>query len=340
MLTYGFVLISMWSACFVMGGMSNSYTAAMGMSFTFLSIYFLQKEYDFWMANQEHLSESNPISSHTVLIKGKYVMNRYNDKLNSPRSEMYVDDVHLAGYSERNQDSLFSHLRAACESGWDFSSRWCSDPMDLKTIHTGDIVPVDLNCLIYRMESTLSHCYDLAGDDMRANKYLKLSERRQKVIEKLFWDKEEEFYFDFDISKNSITNVASLAGIFPLFFEISDVERAENCLSYLEKHFLKKGGLVTTNINSGQQWDAPNGWAPLQWVGFIAAINYQNKVLADCISHRWTQLNDKVFKKTGKMMEKYNVEDPMLESGGGEYPVQDGFGWSNGVYLAMKAMQY
>ena len=37
-------------------------------------------------------------------------------------------------------------------------------------------------------------------------------------------------------------------------------------------------------------------------------------------------------------MEKYNVEDITKEAGGGEYPGQDGFGWTNGVYLAMKQM--
>jgi alpha,alpha-trehalase len=44
-------------------------------------------------------------------------------------------------------------------------------------------------------------------------------------------------------------------------------------------------------------------------------------------------VNEKVFRSTGKMLEKYNVENINLESGGGEYPTQDGFGWSNGVYL-------
>ena len=46
----------------------------------------------------------------------------------------------------------------------------------------------------------------------------------------------------------------------------------------------------------------------------------------------------KVFNATGKMLEKYNVENTQLESGGGEYPTQDGFGWSNGVYLKFAEM--
>ncbi len=45
--------------------------------------------------------------------------------------------------------------------------------------------------------------------------------------------------------------------------------------------------------------------------------------------------NIKVYKNTGKLVEKYNVVDMSLEAGGGEYPVQDGFGWTNGVLLRL-----
>ncbi|WP_317171137.1 trehalase family glycosidase [Croceivirga sp. JEA036] len=88
--------------------------------------------------------------------------------------------------------------------------------------------------------------------------------------------------------------------------------------------------------NSGQQWDAPNGWAPLQWMTYVGLKNYGHQALAKTIATRWVQLNEKVYENTGKFVEKYNVADLTLEAGGGEYPVQDGFGWSNGVYLALK----
>ena len=99
---------------------------------------------------------------------------------------------------------------------------------------------------------------------------------------------------------------------------------------------MKPGGIVTSTIKTNQQWDAPNGWSPLQWVTLMGLDNYGYKKEAVDLAKRWTSLNEKVYKSTGKMLEKYNVEDLSLEAGGGEYPVQDGFGWSNGVYLAMK----
>ena len=92
---------------------------------------------------------------------------------------------------------------------------------------------------------------------------------------------------------------------------------------------------MTTNEYTGQQWDAPNGWAPLQWITYVGLKNYGADDLAQSGAERWLQLNKKVFERTGRMMEKYNVEDLSLDAGGGEYPVQDGFGWTNGVYLAL-----
>jgi len=96
--------------------------------------------------------------------------------------------------------------------------------------------------------------------------------------------------------------------------------------------FLKSGGVVTTLNDSGQQWDYPNGWAPLQWMTIQGLINYDKADLALEIIDRWLTLNTNVFENTGKMTEKYNVVDLSLEGGGGEYPNQDGFGWTNGVF--------
>ncbi len=98
---------------------------------------------------------------------------------------------------------------------------------------------------------------------------------------------------------------------------------------------LKDGGVTTTANTTGQQWDAPNGWAPLQWMTIWGLDRCGQRVLARDIAKRWIKLNVDVFKRTGKLMEKYNVVDTHLEAGGGEYGGQDGFGWTNGVLLAL-----
>ena len=90
---------------------------------------------------------------------------------------------------------------------------------------------------------------------------------------------------------------------------------------------------MTSDIASGQQWDAPNGWAPLNWVAIQGLRRYGLDELADTLRHRWLATCETVFRSSGKFVEKYNVMTPLLPSAGGEYALQDGFGWSNGVYL-------
>ena len=103
------------------------------------------------------------------------------------------------------------------------------------------------------------------------------------------------------------------------------------------EQFLKVGGVITTINHTRQQWDAPNGWAPLQWITYKALMNYQFTEEAGLLKQRWIAANESIYTETEKMMEKYNVADTDIKAGGGEYPNQDGFGWTNGVYLAMKA---
>ncbi len=280
----------------------------------------LKREYKFWMGGER-----------LVNVFGIKV-NRYFDSKDAPREESYKEDVKLALESGRKKDKIYMHIRAACESGWDFSSRWFEDGLTLESINTLNIIPVDLNCLMYGMEELLLEMTEESAELEALNDQM---DQRLEFLE-LAWNPEKGIYEDFDLKKETRTQISSLATMFPLFFKMVPQEKADLVADFVRTHFLKPGGLLTTINNTGQQWDAPNGWAPLQWIAVKALDNYGHKDLARIIATRWTDLNDKVFKETGKFVEKYNVEDIGLTAGGGEYPVQDGFGWTNGVYLAMK----
>jgi alpha,alpha-trehalase len=141
---------------------------------------------------------------------------------------------------------------------------------------------------------------------------------------------------DYDWKPGETSPHKTLAGVFPLYFQLADARQAHSVANILETKFLKPGGLVTTCEHSGQQWDAPNGWAPLQWMAFAGLRQYGFQALAMEIRYRWVNLVERTFMQTGKMMEKYHVEDLEAPGGGGEYPNQDGFGWTNGVYLTLK----
>lgn len=128
----------------------------------------------------------------------------------------------------------------------------------------------------------------------------------------------------------------SLAGVYPLVFKIATKEQAQHIHHHIVNSFLHAGGVVSSLHQSGQQWDFPNGWAPLQYLTYVGLRNYGFDETAGELKKRWIANNDKVFKETGKMMEKYNVVDMESAAGGGEYPNQDGFGWTNGIYLWFK----
>jgi len=288
----------------------------------------LRTEYDFWMT---HDGSQQPFKR--VVPMGNGMLNRYFDNIEQPRTEMYTDDMEViaAGGQE-----LVTHIRAACESGWDFSARWFKDVENLDTIHTTDIIPVDLNCLLYNLELVLCKAYRLSNENEKAEEYQRAAEQTKKLMLQYFWNDEEGCFYDFDNSTKSPTGVLSLAAVFPMYFKIASKEQAEKVAEMISQKLLKAGGFVSTDITSGQQWDSPNGWAPLQWMAYIGLKNYGYTELANEAKGKWLSLNEKIYQATGKMMEKYNVVDTTLESGGGEYPVQDGFGWTNGVYLALK----
>lgn len=295
----------------------------------------LEKEYDFWMAGKNKLvkDKASVATARVVKMPNGTIMNRYWDENDTPRPEAYKEDIELAEKSGGNPSEIYRHIRAAAESGWDFSSRWFKDGKNMTTIHTTDIVPIDLNCLLLNLEKTLFRAFLLLEDKFSANKLYNASKLREKAIKKYCYSVEEGFYFDYDFVTQKHTASYSLASSFPLFFEIANKFQATNVAKKIKDSFLKDGGLITTTINSGQQWDAPNGWAPLQYITYEGLRAYGFDILADKVKTRWIQTNENVYLKTGKMTEKYNVQTPNIEAGGGEYPNQDGFGWTNGVLL-------
>jgi alpha,alpha-trehalase len=304
----------------------------------------LQREYQYWMsavdkdevAKQEELRQKGDKAfKKVVFVEEGQLLNRYCDEGNTPRPEAYKEDVATAAASGKDLPTMYKHLRSGAESGWDYSSRWLADGKTLETIHTTDIVPVDLNALLYKLESVLERAYRLKDQTYYADNYQKLMDKRKAMLNKYCWDKEKGFYFDYDFESRAKTEIYSLAAIYPLAYKMASQEQANAVAKILKEQFLKPGGLPSTLHETGQQWDAPNGWAPLQWLAISGLRNYGHTELANEIKHRWVANNLRVFNNTRKLVEKYNVNDLSLEAGGGEYPVQDGFGWTNGVLLKL-----
>ena len=294
----------------------------------------VQAEYDFWMAGAEDLTPNDPEGKRVVLHKG-FILNRYWDEFDTPRPESYREDIELAEELPVSQRSkLYRNLRAAAESGWDFSSRWF-ETEEFSSIRTTDLLPIDLNCLMYATEVALSVLYEAQGDIAKSQHYAKKHEVRKKSINQFFWNEEDQSFEDILWETGEFTGRITAAAAAPLYFRAAKPELAKQQAGTIEEHLLWDGGIVTTPIASGQQWDAPNGWAPLQWLSVKGLEHYGEQDLADDIKTRWISINRKVFADEQKMMEKYNVADTTVLAGGGEYPNQDGFGWTNGVVLGL-----
>lgn len=287
----------------------------------------LLREYNYWM---DKTSKTN----HVVRIADSVKFNRYYDQYAIPRQESYFEDSTMARELS-NPPALYRDLRSGAESGWDFSSRWLADGQNLNTIETTKILPVDLNCLLYHLEMTISKAYKQTGDSVGENKFRLIAKNRKAAINYYFYNKKDGWYYDYNIRTKKLSTERTIAGMTPFFLDIAPEKAIKKAAAIVKSDFLRSGGLVTTLKVSGEQWDAPNGWAPLQWIAIKGLRNYGEHALAENIAKRWIALNTKVFQSTGKMMEKYNVMDASLEAGGGEYPAQDGFGWSNGVLLKL-----
>jgi alpha,alpha-trehalase len=321
------------------GAMVALYARATDTTRALVYLDALEREHAFWMEGADRLA---PGEAHrrVVKLKNGAVLNRYWDDLPQPRPESYREDYTLAqGLPPAQRDLLYRNLKASAESGWDFSSRWMRDPSDLRTLETTDLVPVDLNSLLYNLEQTIASLRAYRGqpgDAELAARFSQAAQRRRRELLAIAFDTGEGFFFDVRWRTGMrVTDRPTLAAAAPLYFGLATPEQGAATAARLERDFLKPGGFVTTLIASGQQWDAPNGWPPLQWLAIEGVRRYGRADLANVARQRWLDLNRRVYLATGKMTEKYDVVDISREAGGGEYPNQDGFGWTNGIALKL-----
>ena len=298
----------------------------------------MEKEYAYWMEGADGLQPGQANKRVLKLADGS-ILNRYWDDRDTPRPEAWLDDVTTAKNNpNRPATEIYRDLRSAAASGWDFSSRWMDDPQKLGTIRTTSIVPVDLNALMFKMEKLLARASQEDGDNASASKYDALASARQKAMESHLWNDKEGWYADYDLKTGKVRNQLTAAALFPLYVKATSQDRADKVAAAASSRLLKPGGISTTTINSGQQWDAPNGWAPLQWVAVEGLQNYGQQKVAMDVTWRFLKNVQHTYDREKKLVEKYDVSSTGTGGGGGEYPLQDGFGWSNGVTLRMLDM--
>lgn len=293
----------------------------------------LRREHAWWMRDAQSLAPGEA-SRRVVRLADGSVLNRYWDDRDTPRPEAWQHDVRTAaGVPDRPAPEVFRELRAGAESGWDYSSRWLGDGRTLGTIRTTAFVPVDLNSLMHHLETTIALACRKDAQPECAREFDERAKQRAAAIAKHLWNA-DGFYADYDWKRRQVSAQVTAASLTPLFVGIASPQRAKLTAATVRTHLLQPGGLLTTTLRTGQQWDAPNAWAPLQWVAVEGLRRYGEDALAADIANGFLGEVRRVFEQKHKLVEKYDATG-QAHGAGGEYPLQDGFGWTNGVVRAL-----
>jgi len=297
----------------------------------------LKHEYAFWMDGSNALKPGSAFRRVVSMPDGS-ILNRYWDDRATPRDESYREDTELARQGTRPAPRVWRDIRAAAESGWDFGSRWFADGRTRASIDTTEIVPIDLNSLMFGLEQAIRTGCRRRSDQVCARDFERRAKARAAAVDHYLWDENAGTYFDYQWTASAPIARVSAAIVYPLFVGMASDSQAEAVGKTTTRDLLKPGGIVTTPLNTGEQWDAPNGWAPIQWMAVDGLHRYGQNLLSEKIACRWMLNVQNVYQQTGKLVEKYDVVTVGRSGGGGEYPTQDGFGWTNGVMRKLSAL--
>src|SRR5690606_8872422 len=161
----------------------------------------------------------------------------YWDARAVPRTESWMDDLATVTQATgRAPSQVYRDLRAGAESGWDFSSRWLADAGTLASIHTTQIVQVDLNSLLFQLEQTLARASDAAGDAAGRRDFARQADARQRAINRLLWDERQGWYVDRDLRTGQTRPALTAAALFPLWLDVATRRQARRTAKATEAH--------------------------------------------------------------------------------------------------------
>ena len=306
------------------------------------NIKFLDLELHFFLKNR---------LTHVVKNGTKYHLAHYVSHFGTPRPESYFEDMTTASSlpNHEKRTILFESLNSAAESGWDFSSRWIVDQYggtnaNLADIHTSRIIPVDLNAFLCQAFLKLGKLYSLLGNEERSGYWMEKGDDWRKNIEAVFYHKEDGIWYDWDNVLGKPRRLFYLSNFVPLWAGVYNLDKAEEVGHKAAGYLVTQGvldfdgGLPTSLTPSGEQWDYPNAWPPLQAMvifGLDQSRDPKAQKIAEALAQKWLHSNLECFYQTQKMFEKYDVQHFGESGNGGEYTFQSGFGWTNGVLFQL-----
>ncbi|CZG87929.1 trehalase family glycosidase [Legionella pneumophila] len=226
--------------------------------------------------------------------------------------------------------------RTVRESGFDITAKF--GPFSAGIL---DYAPVDLNVLIYQMENDLGIIYKILGNKENATIWTQKAEARAALINHYLWDDKAGYYFDYNFKTKQLRPYIYATTFYPLWAGIASKDQAQSLVNNLPV-LLTRGGLLTSCYIQGVQWDAPFGWAPLQYFAVLGLNRYGYKELALDIANRFVNTIHIGFQEAHTLFEKYDVQNMSIHT---ENKIQYsyntnvvGFGWTNGVYLVFNRL--
>uniref|UniRef100_A0A915Q1G6 Trehalase n=1 Tax=Setaria digitata TaxID=48799 RepID=A0A915Q1G6_9BILA len=301
------------------------YQATKDTDFIKKNFKYLVKEFEFWIENRSLVVMDEDGNNHTVY--------QYRTTSNIPRPEAYRFDIEAAmNVKKEKRQKFFQDIASAAESGWDFSSRWFRNRQTIESIETTDVVPVDLNALLCWNANILKYLAGIAGDTVKVAEFEERKHSIWEALNSVFYNNTEKAWFDYNLRTKSHNTNFYPSIVMPLFtqcYPALDYEKSAEIVDFMNRSglFEYQNGIPTSlERNSGEKWDFPNGWAPLQHIiieGLRKSINPDAQEMA-C-----------------PQVIKIDIIGTIPKPGsGGEYNVQDGFGWTNGVILDLLATYY
>lgn len=276
----------------------------------------LEKEYAWWMKNR----------------KAPNGLNRYGHSatdaelvefFNAVAPRVGIDPSKVASDAERRTKG--AHLMAEAESGWDFNPRFAGECMNYN--------PVDLNAILYGYETNLGSFYRALGKKGAA-KWDKLADTRRKLMQKYLVDPQTHLYHDYNFATSSRSPIYSAAAFTPFWMGAADKTEAAALVASLPK-LEGKGGIMTCTPGDRTvtyQWDAPNGWAPVQFYAIKALDRYGYSDDAARIARKYVDAQTAIYNSSKQLWEKYNASEGSSKVAN-EYPMPGDFmGWTAGAY--------
>ena len=301
----------------------------------------MRAEYDFWMRGARSLKPGQAHQNVVMLADGT-ILNRFWDDRDTPRDESYREDVETAAATQRPAAQVYRDLRAGAESGWDYSSRWLADGKTLGTVETTAILPVDLNSELFHLESDLAYAYGFVRKQGRGGGVCRARGQAGHRHSPADVGREGRRFHRLQLAEPAADACRSRRRRWCLCSSMSRRRRKAQAVA------ARRAGASAgarrhphDDHRTGQQWDAPNGWAPLQWMAVQGFARYGDAGAGeDDRDAMGSSASMTGFARDGVLVEKYNVDTPPGGSAaghGGEYALQVGFGWTNGVQAALMA---